>query len=166
MAQGKHLCHTNVYLLAEEDLGWDCWAGLAYIWLPLASSEVMIALNCCIKPIEGLSWHIDLASVPARRKVSGSPGLHRCRHRPLSPSIPALTTVKLRMKMRMRDTMRMRKLKGIGRTSSPPFPLELCRKERRSSMENTGTELVALPIHSTVSPVGLASFVLRIVWCN
>lgn len=22
MAQGKHLCHTNVYLLAEEDLGW------------------------------------------------------------------------------------------------------------------------------------------------
>jgi len=50
------------------------------------------------------------------------------------------------MKMRMKDMMRMRKLKGIGKTSSLPFLLEYCRKEKRSSMENTGTEFVALTL--------------------
>lgn len=178
MAQGKHLCHTSVYLLAEEDWGDLGWGKLSFEEQGRSSLHLITGFPWSDDSPELLyktNWGTPLTPCtclsPCRRKVSGTPGLPQCRHRPLPPSIPALTTAKMRTKMTTRDTTRMRKLKGTGRTSSPPFPSEPCHKGKRSSTENTGTELVALTlallrIHSTVSAVGLASFVLRTVWYN
>lgn len=114
--------------------------------------EVLTAFNCCTQPTEEHCDNVQLASLSARLKVSGTPDLRQCHHHLLSLSIPALTTVKVKMKMRMKDMMRMKRLKGIGKTSNLPFPLESYLKERQSSMESTGTECVALTVSGSLHP--------------